>query len=804
MVDARAVDALEFPKIIERLARLCHTPQGRARAEDIRPTSDLEEARRRHAQTAEAHVLRRLKPNFALGSLPRVDAHLLAASRQAALPAGEILEVGAALRAARNVRNQVAPLSRELPLLSRIASRIADFTPLLRQIEHALDERGEVLDRASPELAHARQQGEHLRERLERALEAILRRAVTDGIAQEDLITERDGRYVIPIKAELRRSIPSVVHDVSASGATLFVEPIAVVELGNRLREARRTEQREVERILRALGDAIGAEVGAIRAAIACIAQIDLAQAKAQLAHQLDAPLPAQDDDLSWLTASPSELQLLSARHPLLTGDVVPISITLTLDQRCVLVTGPNTGGKTVALKTVGLLTLMAQAGLPIPAEQGSRIPVFQNVFADIGDEQSIEQSLSTFSGHVTNIIRILAEAGPHTLVLLDELGAGTDPTEGAALARALLEQLLELEATVVATTHHGALKVFAHATPGIVNASAEFDAETLQPTYRLLMGSPGRSNAVAIAQRLGMPAAVVERARAHTAPETADIEGLLTDLQQQRDSLEVAQRGEQLAREEAEQIRHDLTLRRDQIEVERDQILGKAERAMEDELARLRRSLRDANRELSQTASAISRATSREHVERAETRADEARERLERLRTRRRRSGRRRRAATTDAPPDPERLSPGDVVYLRGLPEPGVLLSGLVDDTIEVQLGSLRTRVRPDQIERLGRTSQTNIEQPRAKRPPAPPDPGGRCDIRGRTTDDALPTVDGFLDHAYRAGRQRLEIVHGKGTGALRNAVRTMLRDHPLITSFETAPPKEGGDGVTIVHLVG
>ena len=804
MLDPRTVAALEFPKIIERLSRLCHTPQGRALAEDVTPSDDLEEVRRRHRQTSEALRLRRIKPNFSIGHLPQIDAQLLAASRRAALPASEILEIAGAARTARALRNQLAPLGRELPLLSRIAARIADFNPLLGRIEHVLDERGEVLDRASAELAEARRQAEQLRERLERAIEAILRRAVSDGIAQESLITERDGRYVIPIKAELRRNLPSVVHDVSASGATLFVEPLAVVELGNRLREARRTERREIERILRDLVAEISDEVGAIRAALQCVAQLDLAQAKARLAHDLDAPLPAEEDDLAWLTAGPAELRLRSARHPLLSGEVVPISIALTLDERCVLITGPNTGGKTVALKTVGLLTLMAQAGLPIPAEGGSQLPVFADVFADIGDEQSIEQSLSTFSAHVTNIIRILAEAGPETLVLLDELGAGTDPGEGAALARALLEYLLEREAAVVATTHHGALKVFAHSTPGVVNASAEFDAETLQPTYRLLMGAPGRSNAIAIARRLGMPEPILEQARGHTSPETADIESLLADLQGQRDQLELDRRAEQAAREEAEALRGELAARREQIEAEREGVLARAERAMEDELAQLRRSLRAAQRELSRAPADHARSERAAQVGRAEQRTDDARERLERVRSRRRRR-RSRRGGATEPAPDPQRLAAGDVVYLRGLPEPGVLLSGLDNDTFEVQLGSLRTRVRPDQIERLGRAAPPDAgEQPRVKQPPPPPDPGARCDIRGRTTEDALPTVDGFLDHAYRAGRRRLEIVHGKGTGALRSAVRKLLQDHPLITTYETAPQNEGGDGVTIAHLVG
>ncbi|MDE2744638.1 MAG: endonuclease MutS2 [Chloroflexota bacterium] len=806
-MDAKSIAVLEFPKIIERLADLCGSPGGRDLALKLTPSSDLEEVRRRLAATAEARALSRLKPHFHMGQAPEIEGSLLAASRSAVLPTGDILEVAILLRTARHSRNQIAPLSRELPQLARIAHRIADFSPLIREIEATIDERGEVPDHASPALAEARDQVRTVQDRLERQLERTLRHAVSEGVAQESLITERDGRYVIPIKAELRGQMPSVVHDVSASGATLFVEPLAVVELGNRLREARREEQREVERILRALCTAIGEEAGAIRAAIRCLSQIDLAQAKARLAAELDAPLPAEDDHLNWVGGPGTDLILHSARHPLLTGDVVPISTALGADVRCVLITGPNTGGKTVALKTVGLLCLMAQAGLPVPAETGTQIPVFDNVFADIGDEQSIEQSLSTFSAHMTNIVRIIESAGPQTLVLLDELGAGTDPGEGASLARSLLQELLELDSMVVATTHHGELKVFAHATDGIVNASAEFDAVSLQPTYRLLMGTPGRSNALAIAQRLGMPERVLDRARQSAPSETASMEQLLGELQQERDAIADQVRAERIAREEAEEIRASLAERRDAIEAERDAVLARAERAMEDELAVFRRNIRAGLKELDKQHT-------REQAETlAERRADDSRERLQSVR--RERANRRRRTPTVreDAQFQPDQLAAGDFIYLRGLPEPGEVLTPIEDGALDVQLGALRTRVRVEQIERLAPPGARTSSDDRPLRgmhatvgnmPRPPVDPGSKIDLRGRVTDEALPMVDSFLDVAYRAGQNRLEVVHGKGTGALRRAVREMLRKHPLVTSFESAQPRQGGDGVTIVTLVG
>ena len=799
-MDQKSLAALEYPKVIERLAAHCQTPAGARSALDLEPSSDLDEIRARLAATAQARALARLKPDFSIGAIPDIADRLLALSRGALLPTQDIADVASVLRSARRVRNQLSPLAREIPALARIAARIDDFSPLIAAVDRCIDERGEVPDQASPELAELRNRARTLQSRLETSLNAVLRRAVADGIAQEPILTERAGRLVIPLKAEARSALPCVVHDVSASGATVFVEPLSVVELGNRLREARLRETREVERILRRLCAQLGAQSGATRAAIERLAALDLAQAKARLGADLDAPLPAERDDLRWLDQGPdAETHLLSARHPLLPGPVTPIDAALARDRRCVLITGPNTGGKTVALKTIGLLALMAQAGLPLPLEQGSRLAVFSDVFADIGDEQSIEQSLSTFSAHMTNIIRILAAAGPDSLVLLDELGAGTDPAEGAALARSILEQLLQLDAAVVATTHHGELKLFAHQTEGIVNASTEFNADTLQPAYKLLMGTPGRSNAFAIAQRLGMPREILQRARRArqddpASPET--VEGLLAELQRERDALQNEREAEQAAVREAEQIRADLAARRDAIEDERQSLLARAERQIEDDLANVRRSIRSAERDLRKAAKRQPGASTAD----AETHVDAVRDRLEDVRRRRR--GRRGRKPQSESI-DHAALAKGDIVYLAGLSEPGSILEPLDRGSIQVQVGSLRMRVRPEQIERLAPARPTS-EGDRGRTPPPPPDPGPRTDVRGNTADDALPIVERFLDDAYRAGRTRLAIVHGYGTGALRRAVRAMLRQHPLVSALEAAPPREGGDGATIVTLIG
>jgi DNA mismatch repair protein MutS2 len=744
--------------------------------------------------TAEAVALRRLKPNFAIGSVQDIDPLLEAARRGAQLSTGELNDVLSFLRSARFGRNQLTPLARELPQLSHIAQRIGEFVALIDAISGAITPRGEVLDSASAQLPALRRASRDHHDRLLSRVQRILDRALRDGIAQDSIVTERDGRYVIPIKADARSHIPSVVHDVSSSGATVFVEPLAVVELGNAWRESRLEEERAIERILRHLSGQVGAEAGTIVASVHALGEIDFALAKSTLRSALDAALPVEGDSLDWLVDSPAQLRLQSARHPLLKGDVVPISLLLGGEDRAILITGPNTGGKTVALKTVGLLTIMAAAGLPIPAEPGTQIPAYTDLFADIGDEQSIEQSLSTFSGHMTNIIRILAEAGPQSLVLLDELGAGTDPSEGAALGRAILRYLLDADAAVIATTHHGELKVFAHNQDAVINASAEFDPETLAPTYRLRMGLPGRSNALAIAARLGMPVEVLDDARTGLSPDAVTVENLLADLQLERSAASDERRAEEFARREAEEIREQLGRRRDATEGERQTVLARTEREMESELIALRHAIRDAEKQLAKQ--------SKQSLLAARDALAGAEQRLDNVRTERARSARAARRTSATKPPDPSTIAAGDFVLLEGFEQPGEVL-GAVDDSgrIEIQLGALRTRVGVEQVLALA--------DPRHQSPSAPVtinvqpvEPVSRIEVRGQTLDEALPAIEQFLDHAYRAGLQRLEVVHGKGTGTLRRAVREMLRNHPLVSAYEPAERREGGDGVTIVRM--
>jgi DNA mismatch repair protein MutS2 len=617
----------------------------------------------------------------------------------------------------------------------------------------------------------------------------MLRSPDVRGSLQEPLVTIRDGRYVFPVRSEARSAIPGVVHDTSASGATVYVEPFAVVELGNRWRELQLQERHEVERILRELSAAVGEASDDLVDAVERLADIDCALAKAALARELRArDLHRRGTRQPWLAAAPAQLRLVNARHPLLSGDVVPITIEAGGEVHALLITGPNTGGKTVALKTAGLLCLMALAGLPVPADEGSQIPVYDAVFADIGDEQSIAQSLSTFSGHVTNIIDIIERASDRSLVLLDELGAGTDPTEGAALAIAIVEELRTAGATLIATTHHSELKLYAHRTPGVMNASVEFDLETLSPTYRLTLGLPGQSNALAIASRLGMPPDVIEAARAGLTTSERDLESVLVDLRRQLTATEERANAAATARDEAEALRADYEARLSALTAETEDLRQEARR-------RLRAELRETERLVQRTRRQVEAA----RLEQAHVELDRARRAAEAL------APEPEPAAPLPPAGMPSAVAPGDSVWLRGIPTPGeVLTNPDASGEFDVQLGSLRTRVRLHQVERASGPGAV-AAPPRTLTPPPPtitlPD---EIEVRGQRLDEAMPRVEEYLDLAARAGKHRVFVIHGKGTGTLRRAVRDLLQHHPLVTSFETAARQEGGEGVTVAYLAG
>ena len=802
LLDDKALAVLEFPAVRERLAGHTTFSASREAALALRPVSDLDAVVRRQRETAEAVHLDALRVTVPMGGVHDLRPTARGAARGQTLAPSELLEVAGVARASAGVRRALARLEGETPLLAVLAGGLAELEPLRGLIGAALDDRGEVVDHASPDLHAIRRERGEVHDRLQQRMESLLRAPGLRTALQDPIVTLREGRYVLPVRSEARGAVPGIVHDTSASGATIYVEPMAVVDLGNRWRELEAQERHEIERILRELSEAVGAAADDLVDAVERLAQLDLALAKARLARELGATALAKPGrEVRWLAAAPAELRLVDARHPLLSraadgaldgplgGEVVPVTIEAGGAARALLITGPNTGGKTVALKTAGLLCVMALAGLPVPAAEGSQVPVYEAVFADIGDEQSIEQSLSTFSGHITAIIDILERADGRSLVLLDELGAGTDPTEGAALAVAIVERLVEAGVTLIATTHHSELKLYAHDHPAVANASVEFDVATLAPTYRLRIGVPGQSNALAIAARLGMPGPIVEAARESLSHEQRDVEAVLAELQTQLAAAE--ERAERAASdlEAAEALRLDLERRLSELAEESERLRSEARERIRDEVRDTERLLQRARREIESA------------------RLEQAERDLERARA----------AAAAIAPPPPARAPAppapaereagvlaapevGARVWLRGVAVAGEALS-LPDDRgeFDVQLGALRTRVRLPQVERIETASGEIVE---AISVPPLPDAPEEIEVRGRRLDEALPAVEAFLDDAARAGRERVRIIHGRGTGTLRQAVRALLAGHPLVTSYEGGGTREGGEGVTVVYL--
>jgi DNA mismatch repair protein MutS2 len=797
-MDAHALRTLEYDKVIARLARHTSFAAGRELALELEPSDEYREVVRRQRETAEARRLLQMKPRTGLGGAHDVRPLAEKAARGGLLVPDELLSIASTLECARDLKASISRLDEALPLLKEIVDLIEPLPRIAENINRSINQRGEVTDHASPALGSIRREARGLHDRLYQRLQEILSSSFSKGIAQEAIITLRDGRYVIPIKADMRGQLKGIVHDVSGSGATVWLEPLAVVELGNRWREAQLEEEREVERVLRALSGEIGAAAEAIGWDVVALARIDLALAKVRFGDEVGAvELPYEGELQPWIVEAPAQLHLLLARHPLLRAPVIPTTITVGGNYRVLLITGPNTGGKTVALKTAGLLALMMQAGLPVPADRGSHVPVFGNVFADIGDEQSIEQSLSTFSSHMTNIISIVAGADEKSLVLLDELAAGTDPTEGSALARAILAKLLDAGALTVATTHHGELKAFAHSTDAVMNASVEFNLETLSPTYHLTIGLPGRSNALEIAQRLGMPRELIDEARSSIAPEQRQVEEMLSDIRREREGAASARRAEEIAWREAEEIREKLADRLDAAEEERARLLDKARSEVATQIERAQRLLAEAETEVGEQKLGAAA----EKLRLASEEAAKLQEQAARPERKRRVPAAAQRAVP--AGPPPASIRAGDLVWLRGMDQHGEALSEPdARGEVELRLGPLRSRIKLSQVERVQRPTAsraqgvitTNIEPPR--------DVPAEIEVRGRTVDEMIPAVEQYIDDAFRAGMPSARIIHGKGTGALRRQVRDYLGKHPLVKSYEEARREEGGEGVTIAHL--
>lgn len=814
-MNPKSLRILEYPKVLDRLAEHTAFSAGRELALALTPTGDFDEVARRQQETAEAKDWIAAKGDVSLGGARDIRNHVKLATIGATLPPSDLLEVSDTLRAARFLRKDIERVGERMPLLFRITRRMSELPDLARAIVEAINDSAEVVDTASPDLARIRRDLSVARSQVMERLNRLLGSGDARKYLQDAIITERDGRFVVPIKAEFKGRIPGLVHDVSASGATIFVEPLAVVEAGNRVRQLISEEQREVERILRELSGRVADHADDLRETVGALADLDLALAKGRYAFALRATAPelmrvrtrsfeerrkaarkqgegvsAEAEEAHALVNGP-RFRYLRARHPLLDpGKVVPIDAYDGEDFRILLITGPNTGGKTVALKTVGLLSLMAQAGMQIPAADGSTLTPFSGIYADIGDEQSIEQSLSTFSSHMSNIIEILRQADARSLVLLDELGAGTDPVEGAALARSILETFLERKCLVVATTHYSELKAFAYATPGVANASVEFNVDTLSPTYELTIGLPGRSNAFAIAQRLGLAGPVLDRARQWLSESDLALEQMLGDIKQAREATFAA-------RADAEKRQRDMlsaedNLKRQMVDAERERvtIINRAREEAETELTLVREELRELRAEL--------RRARKEMV--APSQVNALMERVERL-------------ADDVAPETPPpavgapglaELEPGSRVRVASLNTIGEII-GVSNSSAEVQVGALRVKVPLTSLEPL-EAGKVVVRMDQDIRVTPASDLAAvktELDLRGERAEDALRLIEDYLDDAYLAGLSRVRIIHGKGTGALRKAARELLASHPLVQAFRAGDRYEGDEGVTMVDLV-
>jgi DNA mismatch repair protein MutS2 len=771
--DERSLINLEFPKIRQQLAAHTGFPPARELALGLMPAADFEQAQNALEVTREAMRLLDLRPGLDIGEAVDIRPIIDRAERGGVLDPAALLDVVRTLTAGRRVREELSARAAAFPRLWAIAAGIHRLEALQREIEQAVGPQAEVVDHASPLLSRLRAQRREVQDQIMRTLQAILESPPGRQVIQEPVVTVRNGRFVIPVRSDQRGAIPGLIQDVSARGATVFVEPLAVVESNNLYRELGLEEEREVQRILRRLSARVARLGAALRENVARLAELELALAKARYARTIQAAVPVL---VRWEDARPQPdlpaprpyLRLIGGRHPLLTGRVVPVDIWLGGQFIALVITGPNTGGKTVTLKTVGLLALMAQAGLAIPAQPGSCLPVFDGIYADIGDEQSIEQSLSTFSSHLTNIIGFLQRATDRSLVLLDELGAGTDPSEGAALARAILDYLVRRRVSTVVTSHSHALKVYAQATPGVENASVEFDPETLAPTYRLAIGIPGRSNAFAIAARLGLDPAVLEEARKYLSQGEVETDRLLSALQAERRRLEGLRQeleGE-LQRVSGQKAALEAELRA--LEAARTAVLNEVRRQAEAEVERL---LREAARPAADPAERLRR--------------------LRELRRRVREIGR--------GEPAADRFRPGDAVRVPGLFEPGTIVE-LNDDEAVVAVGRVRVQVARSWLRPAepAESRESPVELVMTPRTPPP----AEVHLRGLTVDDALRRLEAYLDDAYLAGLTTVRVVHGRGTGTLRRVVRDFLGRHPLVAGFRPAEEFAGGEGVTVVEL--
>ena len=825
-MNPHAIRILEYDKILKTLAAFCAFEGGAELATSLLPSDDLRTISDWMEQTSEACRLLDQKTDIYFGGVHDVRALIAKSERGSILIPSELVEVRTTLMRARTLRNTLTRLNRQFPRLADIAFSIEPCEHVIGEISRCINDRAEVVDSASTELGRIRAQLRVAQDRLLSTLDRLVQSSDIIPYLQESIVTQRQGRYVIPVRSEYKGQVQGIVHDQSASGATFFIEPLTVVEQNNDVRELELEEEKEVRRILAELSDLIADEGPYINRNVQILSQLDFTFAKAKYAIEMEANAPqivpfqqhraeifASIDEVTkeerTIQHPGSVLNFRQARHPLIDPKaVVPIDVYFDNDFYILVVTGPNTGGKTVTLKTVGLLTLMAQSGMMIPVDEGSTLSVFEGVYADIGDEQSIEQNLSTFSSHLTNIINILEEADPQSLVLLDELGAGTDPDEGSALAAALLENLRDRGITTLATTHYSDLKLYAHNTAGVRNASVEFDVENLSPTFELSIGLPGRSNALTIARRLGLNPVIVDDAEKMSRPESLEVDALLEDVRQARQEAKRVLGDAKEKERSAQVIEEDLRFQLARIEEARRQVVAETRTTMQNELAEIRREVDSFRRRMAK-GGIDSQDAHTQFLQRANHTIG-------------------RRVQDTEGNVEQEVATPGSTsARIRGTIEKGdrVFVPNLkatgevigvenrngVPHEADVQVGNFRLKLPVRRLELRSKaqsepeqTTQTVVRlQTKPKTGDAGPASLTELDLRGERVDAGLLRLEGYLDDAYLENLPWVRIIHGKGTGAMRDAVRAALNGHPLVSKYRPGALGEGDDGVTVANLM-
>lgn len=784
-MDAKTLKRLEYHKIIEQLAEHAGSPLGQEMILELSPSDNIELIKKWQSETTEGRELMRLDPSAEIGGWYDIRVQVENSRRGIMLDPEDLLAVGRTVYSIKRVKKFFLDRQDKYPLLAEIAGFMGNFGNLDGRIKDSIMPGGEISDHASSTLVQLRRKLTSAQAQIKSRLESFTRSANYQKYLQDPIVTIRENRFVIPVKQEDRNQIPGIVHDQSASGATLFIEPMAVVEANNEARRLQAAEKQEIIRILSELSAAVSLVSDDLIVSLEAAARLDFIMAKARYSLKLKAWSPE--------IKSGTFINIKNGRHPLLSGEVVPISIHLGHQFDTLVITGPNTGGKTVTLKTIGLLVLMAYSGLHIPVDDGSVLGVFNSIYADIGDEQSIEQSLSTFSSHMINIVDILTKARDGSLVLLDELGAGTDPAEGSALAKAILEKLHDSGAKTVATTHYSELKNFAYANKRVENASVEFDVVSLRPTYRLLIGQPGRSNAFEIAGRLGMEPLLVKRARQFMSADQVEADELMDQLEKMRQEAARDREDAAKAMDEARiyKERHQNLERA--VQEKRESILAKAREEASSKIREVRRDSEELIRELREK---LSSSAARER----EMGIQEARIQLLEMENK-----------NTPKPGSYDcqsgqilqEVCPGQEVFIPKFNQKGFVLSVPENEQVQVQVGILKVFVPLTELRYTeqspkdsGKTQVAGIMATKAR------NISTSLDLRGLTADEALDQMDKYIDDARLAGLPRVYIIHGKGTGALRAAIQEHLHEYIGIKSFRLGEAGEGGMGCTVVDL--